>query len=91
MRIEIDLTFNRKYFEAIYFKNFQGDYFRSETIKAPFRNLLLGAITLLVFYFYGDYKDDYTLFIIWVFVFCAILWGYISALNTIIKWKKKCC
>jgi hypothetical protein len=88
MKIEIDLTFDRKYFEEIYYKDFRTSYFKSPSTKVPFRNLLLGTITLIVFYCYARYEDTYSLFIVGIIIFATLLWSYLAALNTIIKWKK---
>lgn len=81
----MELHFNRQDFEAIYYKDFNGDYFRSPSIKAPFRNMLLGLVTLLVFLVYSYVQDNYNLFVMWFFVFGAMLWSYIAALNNILK------
>ncbi|WBX72960.1 hypothetical protein PG913_08615 [Tenacibaculum pacificus] len=49
--IEIELTFVRKDFEEVYFNGNQANYFKSQTVKKPFQNILIsGLIFSLLLY-----------------------------------------
>jgi hypothetical protein len=48
---EIELNFNRKDFEEVYFKGNQGSYLNSETTKKPFRNMLASGLIFFFFLF----------------------------------------
>ncbi len=56
---EIELNFNRKDFEEVYFNGNQGSYINSQTIKNPFRNMLSSGL-IFFFFLFKLISDDGT-------------------------------
>lgn len=87
MIIEIELNFSRQNFEEIYFKDHQGDYFRSKTTKTSFRTLVVSTILLIAIYVYSFIKDTYTFLIFCCIVFTFVAFNYIKTFLILKKWK----
>ncbi|WP_196888741.1 hypothetical protein [Aureivirga sp. CE67] len=86
--IEIQLNYNRKDFENIYFKNNQGNYFKSMTTKTLFHSALFFFILLVLSVFFSFYKNSFEIAMISSLLFFVVLLFYFSACFKLFKWKK---
>lgn len=87
MIVEIELNFSRQNFEEIYFKDYQGDYFRSKTTKISFRTLVVSTLLLIAIIIYSLIKDTYTFLVICCIAFAIVGFNYIKTFLILKKWK----
>ena len=87
---EIELNFNRKDFEEVYFNGNQVSYVNSETTKNPFRNMLISGL-IFSFLLFKLISDDGTQIgtIIFGIIFLYFLVDYLTKAFRIWKKKKK--
>ena len=86
---EIKLTFNRKYFEEIYFKDNQGSYYKSPVIKEAFKNLSVVSILFIGVIVYSFQNDAYAFLFIGVVFLLIVFDKYIHIYWDIKKWRKQ--
>jgi hypothetical protein len=85
---EIELNFNRKDFEEVYFNGNQGSYVNSETTKKPFRNML--AFGLIFFFFLFKLISDGGIRIGTIILGIIFLYFLVNYLTKAIGiWKRK--
>ena len=89
MKIEIQLKFSRQNFEEIYFKDNQGDYWRSGTTKSAFITLILMGAILIFILVYALIADNYRALIFFGILFIVAAFNYVSAFRVLYKWKSK--
>lgn len=51
-KLEIELKFNRKDFEEVYFYGNQGSYWNSNITKKPFQNMIISGLIFSLFLYY---------------------------------------
>ena len=87
--MEIELTFRRKDFEEFYFIENRGNYFKDESIKTVFRNLIITLTAVLSLYIYSYFNDSYDLFQVSLIVLGVFLIVYFDRVFGIKAWRKK--
>ncbi len=87
---EIELNFNRKDFEEVYFNGNQASYVNSETTKNPFRNMLVSGL-IFFFLLFKSISEGGTqiVTIILGIIFIYFLADYLTKAFGIWKRKKK--
>ncbi|TNE65970.1 MAG: YcxB family protein [Bacteroidetes bacterium] len=90
MRTEINLTFHRTDFEAIFFQNRQDSYIHSPTTKKAFRDLLIVSLSLLIVLagWYWTRQLGYVVILLG-FVFWFYLYSYWRNARALWQWKKQ--
>lgn len=83
----MDLHFSRQDFEEIYFKDHQGDYFRSSTTKGLFIALSVGLALLTVAGVYWFYNDSLELIVFACIPVALLAFFYIKACRVLYVWK----
>ena len=89
MKTEIQLRFNRKDFEEIYFRDHQGDYIRSPTTKTAFITLIITGVAFLSIFAYSFNDDSIALTFFFGFIFSFAIFNYVKDFVTLYKWKSQ--
>lgn len=85
--MRIELKFNRKDFEELYFINGRGSYIKDEVIKSSFRNLLISGFVSMGLYIYSIVKSNYDLFFFSLIFLAIFFFVYIGAAKNVKKWR----
>ncbi len=89
MKTEIELTFVRSHFEEIYFKNNQGNYFRSAYIKSQFNALIIAIVASFCLLTYAWVNQTPAPLILVIFGLAIVGYDYFKAFRVLYRFNSQ--
>ncbi len=86
---EIDLKFNRKDFEEIFFNDDKGNYLKSPTTKVYFKYFIISLMAFIGASIYSLARNEYGFFVIGLIAFLVCLYFFLKAILDLRKWKRE--